>query len=86
MGRYLRYILIMIALSLLCGNSQAQEKVSVFAVGSVSPVTTPVSSWLSQDPGFEATLVPTRFYDAETITAESARRTLRIYFPRNEEA
>ncbi len=86
MPRHLRYLMIIIALSLLCSEGRAQEKVDVFAVGSVLPVTTPISPWLSEDPAFEVTLLPTRFYDTEEITADDARRTLRIYFPRNDQA
>ncbi len=64
----------------------AVEPISVLALGSVDPSQSPVTTWLSTDPNFELSLVPTRLYDVEAITPDQARRMLRLYFPRNEKA
>ena len=85
MAHWVRYLLLAATLPLLCMDVAALDKVNVFALGSVPPQTTPISFWLSSDPGFTVTLVPTRLYDVGAITYQSARRNLRIYFPRNDE-
>ncbi|MBU7004976.1 MAG: hypothetical protein HXS50_05375, partial [Theionarchaea archaeon] len=61
------------------------EPIRVLGLGSVDPIQSPISDWLS-DPLFELSLVPTRLYDVEAITPEEAARMLRLYFPRNDPA
>jgi len=72
-------VLLLLLLVLPAGSSQP---VRVLAIGSVSPVQSPVPYWLSLEPGVEYTLVPTRLYDVSAISPSEAKRMLRIYFPR----
>lgn len=77
---------VLVALSLLpAGPAMAQETIRVLGLGSVDPTQSPVPTWLTQDPAFEISLVPTRMYDTEAISPEQAARMLRLYFPRTQE-
>ncbi len=70
---------LLLALSLLSAHpAAAQEMIRVLCLGSVDPTQSPIPKWLSQDPAFDATLVPTRMYDTEVITPEEAARVLRL--------
>jgi hypothetical protein len=75
-----------LTLCLLWEPGLGQEFIHVIAMGSVDPAQSPIHPWLTTDPVFELSLVPTRLYDVEAITPEQARRMLRMYFPRNDEA
>lgn len=66
--------------------AMAQDILHALALGSVDSTQSPIPNWLSADPAFEVSLVPTRMYDVEAITPNEARRMLRLYFPRTDKA
>lgn len=66
--------------------AMAQDILHALALGSVDSTQSPIPNWLSADPAFEVSLVPTRMYDVEAITPDEARKMLRLYFPRTDKA
>ncbi len=75
-----------VVLGMLIQPVWALDPIEVLAIGSVGPAQSPIPDWLSLDSAFELSLVPTRLYDVLAITPDEARRMLRLYFPRSQQA